>query len=202
MLYVYPPLVVLIAWGIGRGQPGRMLLAACGVTWLGVAVSCLDQPLSGDHLVLGVALVAASALAYAIHLVGSEPLLRRHGAVRVTALAMCAACIGVLLHGLLALPTLAPQPAALWTYGALLAGVGTVIPVLLAGIAISRLGAGPSAVIGTIGPGITVLLAWAVLGEQPSASAWCGFALTIIGGALIALAPRVQPPAAGADGSR
>ncbi|HAT11918.1 MAG TPA: EamA family transporter [Planctomycetes bacterium] len=191
VLYIYPPVVVLLGWMLGRGRPGAVLTAACLVTWLGVAVSCLDQPVQGDHLALGVALVAGSALAYAVHLVGIEPLMRAHGGARVAALGFCAAGVGVLIHAAVAVPTgiWAVQPRELWTLGALLAIVGTVIPGLLAGAAISRLGAGPSAVIGTLGPGVTVLLAWAVLGEQPSAAAWIGFALTVVGGALISVWP-------------
>jgi drug/metabolite transporter (DMT)-like permease len=191
VLYIYPPVVVLLGWLLGRGRPGAVLTTACLVTWLGVGVSCLDQPLHGDHLALGVALVAGSALAYAVHLVGIEPLMRAHGGARVAALGFCAAGIGVLVHAAVALPTgiWSVQPRELWTLGALLAIVGTVIPGLLAGAAISRLGAGPSAVIGTLGPGITVLLAWAMLGEQPTTLAWIGFALTVVGGAVVGLMP-------------
>lgn len=194
VLYIYPPLVVFLAWALGGGRPGPVLVAACLVTWVGIGVSCLDQPLQGEHHALGVALVAGSAVAYTVHLIGIEPLMRRHGGERIAALGFCAAGLGVLLHASCVVPPglWRSQPAALWPLGALLALVGTVVPGLLAGAAIRRIGAGPSAVIGTLGPGVTVLLAWAALGERPGLLAWGGFALTVAGGLMVGLA-RTRP---------
>lgn len=189
ILYIYPTAVVLLAWAMGRGRPGPLLLAAVGVTWAGVALSCHDQSLA-DASLAGVALVAGSAIAYAVHLVGIEPLTRRHGGARVAAMAMCAACTGVLVHAALAVAPaiLAAQPAAAWQAGLILGLVGTVVPVLLAGVAVRRIGPGRFAVIGTVGPGVTVLLAWRMFGEVPSAATWVGFALTIAGGLAVGLA--------------
>lgn len=191
VLYIYPTLVVALAWAIGRGRPGWALLAAVAVTWAGIAVSCLGQPLGGSDLAVGVALVAGSAMAYAVHVVGIEPQVRRWGGMRVAAWAMCTACVGVLLHAAVAVPIAAwpAQPAVLWRDGIALALVGTVAPVLLAGAALRRIGGGPSAVIGTIGPGITVLAAWAWLGEQPTVWTWVGLVLTVAGGLLVSLVP-------------
>lgn len=189
VLYIYPTLVVGLAWMLGRGRPGALLAIAVAVTWAGIATSCLDQPLGGGDLALGVGLVAGSAAAYAVYVVGIEGHVRRHGGMRIAALAMCTACSGVLAHALLAVPwsVWAVQPALLWRDGILLALVGTVVPVLLAGAALRRIGGGPSAVIGTIGPGITVVLAWAWLGERPSVWTWVGLALTVVGGLAVSL---------------
>lgn len=189
VLYIYPTLVMLFAWAAGRGRPGALLAAAAAVTWAGVAVSCLDQPLAGEHLALGVGLVVASAAAFAVHLVGIEPFTRRLGGARTVAWAMCAACSGVLVHALIALPASAWHGSPmLWPAGAALGLGATVVPVLLTGMAVARIGAAPSAVIGSIGPGMTVLLAWRVLGEVPTVLTWIGFALTIAGGVAIGLA--------------
>jgi drug/metabolite transporter (DMT)-like permease len=198
VLYIYPTLVVGLAWALGRGRPGRTLAAAVAVTWAGVAVSCIGQPLEGSGIALGVALVAASAAAYSVHVVGIEPLVRRHGGVRVAALAMCAAGATGLVHALVQVPLAAwpAQPGELWSRGAALALVGTVAPVLLAGAALRRIGGGPSAVIGTIGPGVTVLLGWAWLGEAPTAWTWLGLALTVAGGLAVALAKPALSPGA------
>lgn len=200
VLYIYPTLVVALAWAIGRGRPGRRLLAAAAVTWAGVAVSCVGQPLGGANLAAGVALVAASAAAYAIHVVGIEPIMHRLGGVRVAALGMCAASATALLHAMVVVPAAAwpQQPAELWNRGIALALAGTVAPVLLAGAALRRIGGGPSAVIGTIGPGITVLLAWAWLGEAPTAWTWSGLALTVAGA--LAVSVPSSPPRPGTPG--
>lgn len=190
VLFVYPTVVVLLAWAIGRTRPGPVLLAAVPLTWAGIAVSCLDQPLAGGDLLAGTALVAASAVAFAVHLVGIAPFARRLGGARTAALAMCAACLGILAHAALAVPAAvwAAQPAALLPAGLILGLVATVLPALLAGMALGRIGPGPFAVIGSVGPGCTVLLAWLVLGERPSALAWVGFAITVAGGLAVGLA--------------
>ena len=194
VLYVYPTLVVALAWAVGRGRPGAVLAAAVAVTWAGIALSCIGQPLAGGDLALGVALVAASAAAYAVHIVGIEPVMKRLGGVRVAALGMCAACGSALLHTLMQVPPAMwrVQPTELWSRGTALALVGTVVPVLLAGAALRRIGGGPAAVIGTVGPGVTVLLAWAWLGEAPTAWTWIGLALTIAGGLAVSLVKPVQ----------
>lgn len=189
VLYVYPTMVVGLGWALGRGRPGPVLAVAVIVTWAGIAVSCLDQPLGGSHLLLGVGLIVGSAAAYAAYVVGIEGRTRRFGGVRIAALAMCAACVGVLIHALVAVSpsTWAAQPAILWRDGVALALIGTVVPVLLAGAALRRIGGGPSAVIGTIGPGVTVLLAWGWLGEAPSVWTWIGLGLTVAGGLAVSL---------------
>jgi drug/metabolite transporter (DMT)-like permease len=194
VLYTYPTLVVALAWAVGRGRPRGVLVVAVAVTWAGIALSCLGQPLAGDDLALGVALVAGSATAYAVHIVGIEPVMQRHGGVRVAALGMCVACASALVHTAVQVPPALwrAQPAELWSRGTALALVGTVVPVLLAGAALRRIGGGPSAVIGTIGPGVTVLLAWVWLGEAPTVWTWIGLALTVAGGLVVSVAKPVQ----------
>ncbi len=82
-----------------------------------------------------------------------------------------------------------------YSRGIALALVGTVVPVLLAGAAMRRIGGGPTAVIGTIGPGVTVLLAWAWLGEAPTVWTWLGLALTVAGGLAVSLWARPRASA-------
>ncbi len=191
VLFSYPTLVVWFSALRQRRMPTPQLLGAVLVTWIGIMVSCLDQPIASAAGV-GIALVAAAAVLFAGQQVFIEPLMRAHGGARVAALAMCGSCPGVLLHGWVQVPAAvwAQQSSTIWLVGAYLGFIGTIVPVLLAGIATARLGAGPAAVIGSIGPGVTVLGAWAVLGEVPGAWAWIGFAITIAGGLWVALAPR------------
>lgn len=183
VLYLFPTLVVGLNWALGRSRPGPALWAAVAVTWLGIAVSCIGQPLARGSVPLGILLVAGSATAYAAYFVGIEPLIRRHGALRVTGLALLAACAGVVLHSALAIEPArwAQQPPALWVNGGLLALLCTILPALLGGCAVGRIGGSPSAVIASIGPGLTVLAAWAWLGERPTPWIWLGLTLTVVG---------------------
>jgi drug/metabolite transporter (DMT)-like permease len=188
ILYGYPTLVVLFTAVRERRLPSRTLATAVVVTWAGIVISCLDQPMA-SAAGLGVLLVALSAVAFAGQQTVIEPIMRRHGGARVAALAMCASCPGVVLHGLVQVPlaTWVSQDGAVWAVAGYLGFCGTIVPVLLAGLAIARIGAGPAAVIGTVGPGVTVLGGWLVLGEVPSTWTWVGFAMTVAGAAWLAL---------------
>ncbi|MCK6488947.1 MAG: DMT family transporter [Planctomycetes bacterium] len=197
ILYLFPTMVVALNWALGRARPAPALWTAVAITWLGVAVSCIGQPLTRGSVPLGILLVAGAAAAYAAYFVGIEPLIRRHGALRTAALAMGAACLGVVVHGALAVPAgvWLRQPAAVWRDGLLLAGLCTVLPALLGGGALGRIGGGPSAVIASIGPGVTVLAAWAWLGERPTPWIALGLALSVVG-AIVAGSAGARRPAA------
>lgn len=189
VLFIYPTLVVLIGWARGGERPDRRLWLALALTYAGVAVTWAGHPLGGSAIAAGVALVAASAVAYALFLVGAGSLTRRLGGVRFMALAMAAAACGVLLQAAATRPPAAwDLPAPVWIYGAVLGIAVTVVPGLLTGAGLRRIGAARAAVLGSIGPVMTVFLGWAVLGERPGALAWLGIALTLAGGVLIGTA--------------
>jgi drug/metabolite transporter (DMT)-like permease len=63
--------------------------------------------------------------------------------------------------------------------------VSTIIPVFAQSAAIRRIGAGRSALIGTVGPLITIALGWWLLGEAMSGWQWLGAGL-VVGGVLVA----------------
>jgi drug/metabolite transporter (DMT)-like permease len=66
----------------------------------------------------------------------------------------------------------------------------TVLPIWLFSEAIRRLGAGPTAVIGSLGPVITMLLAWQLLGESLGVLQVLGAALVVYGVRLVAAEER------------
>ena len=74
-----------------------------------------------------------------------------------------------------------------YVHGAVLAILGTVIPSFLMGIGLKRAGSEKFAIIGTIGPVGTVILAWAVLGEALNVGQLFGFVLSRVGGLMITL---------------
>lgn len=190
VLYLYPTVVVLVGVLIGQTRLTRAVLAALALTYAGILVTCLESgPARGAAAWGGIALVAASGIAYALFLVGSGAPSKRLGGVRFMAVAMCAAALGVVAQALATRPlAMWDQPAPVWLLGVALAIPGTVLPSLLAGAGLSRVGPARSAIIGTVGPVATVLMAWAVLGERPGSLVWAGGALTVVGGTLIGLA--------------
>jgi drug/metabolite transporter (DMT)-like permease len=73
-------------------------------------------------------------------------------------------------------------PAA-WLLLALISVLCMFLPALLQAEGVRRIGAQRGAVLSTVGPPTTVLLAWALLGERLGGWQWLGIAL-IVGGIL------------------
>ena len=185
ILFVYPTLVVLLA-ALGLGQPlTRRVLGALALCYAGIALAVAhDLHLAGTarDLALGAALVFGSALAYALYLLGSGRVMGRLGALRVTALASLIACgLGIgqflLLRPLAALT----QPWPVYGLALAMALFSTVLPVWAVAEAIRRIGAGPVALTGSLGPIVTLLLAWLLLDEALGVAQGAGAALVIMG---------------------
>ncbi|HYE05770.1 MAG TPA: EamA family transporter, partial [Planctomycetota bacterium] len=89
VLYIYPTLVVIAAIARGRQAISARVIAALALTYAGIALTWGGQARVGGADGVGVALVAASAVAYAGFLIGAEGLMARLGSGRFIALAMC-----------------------------------------------------------------------------------------------------------------
>jgi drug/metabolite transporter (DMT)-like permease len=143
-----------------------------------------DLRLAGTarDLALGGVLVFGSALAYALYLLGSGTIVGRLGAVRVTAFASTIAC-GLALGQFLLLRPLAAlaQPGPVYALALAMALCSTVLPVWAVSEAIRRLGPGPVALTGSLGPIVTLLLAWLLLDETLGVAQLIGAALVIAG---------------------
>lgn len=189
ILYTYPAMVMLISAWLARRAPGRAAVAALALTYAGLAIAFFGEArfTGGRALVVGSALVLSSALVYALFLVGSDRLGKRIGAQRLMALGMLA-CTAMFLP-----LALAGEGSALWhqrpaAYGwaALMAALGTIIPVLLTAYAIKRLGATRMSIVGTAGAVAVLPLAALALGEPAGLAQWVGFSLTVAGGIVLA----------------
>lgn len=189
ILFVYPTIVVLYAAWRVRRAPARPTLIALALCYAGVALVVTHDVRSGHGDVLvGGTLVFASAICYAAYLLGAAPLLTRLGSARVAAWATLVACIAALLQFVLLRP-LALAVAQPWQVQALslaMAVFSTVLPIWLVSEGIRRLGAAPTAMIGSLGPPITMLLAWLLLGEALGALQVLGAALVVGGVRLVA----------------
>lgn len=183
VLFAYPTLTVLISWGwLGR-RPTRRELVALGLTYAGIAVAVAEGVgARGAHVLRGTLFVAASALSYALYLVGSGRVVARLGATRLVAHAMTVSCALVLAHFASARPWSAlAVPAPVLGYGAVLAVACTVIPTLLQGHGIRRVGASQAAILGSVGPVSTIALAALLLGERPTWIEISGMLLVLLG---------------------
>jgi drug/metabolite transporter (DMT)-like permease len=106
----------------------------------------------------------------------------RLGALRVTALASLIAC-GLGIGQFLLLRPLAAlvQPGPVYALALAMALFSTVLPVWGVAEAIRRIGAGPVALTGSLGPVVTLGLAWFLLDEALGVAPLTGAALVIAG---------------------
>ena len=190
ILFIYPTIVVLfIAWQQRRWPtpPQRLSLLLC---YVGVVLAMLhDLQHQPGQVWIGGALVLGSAIAYAVYLLRAAPLLQQLGSARVAAGATSIASVLALLQFFALRPpaTLFSQPWPVHALSVAMAIFSTVLPIWLVSEAIRRLGAGSTAIIGSLGPVLTMLLAWAFLSEPMGALQILGALLVIIGVRLAAV---------------
>lgn len=192
ILYTYPSMIVLVTAVTQRSLPQRQLLLALPVCYVGVALAVWhDVHGAQPNLPLGVALVLASALSFAVYMMRCAPLIATLGATRVTAWATGLACVMVLAHFAAQRPlaTLWAQPWQVQACGLGMAVFCTVLPIWLNANAVHRLGAGRTAITSMLGPVFTLFLAWAVLDESLSWRMLLGALLVVSGVRLIAQQP-------------
>jgi drug/metabolite transporter (DMT)-like permease len=191
ILFVYPTIVLLVS-ALFFGKPiHRVQAVALLLTYAGIALAFLDNidPHLQTNLPLGAALIFASALAYALYLVGAGEVIARVGSGRFTCYAMLAAAGGTFLHFLATRPLslLTHLPGRVYALGGWIAIISTVLPAFLTAEGIRLIGPANTSIVGSAGPVITIGLAYAVLGETVGFWQGLGTALVLAGVLLISL---------------
>lgn len=183
VLFAYPTFTVLIGGLIFKQLQGRALkdvLWLLPITWSGVAIMAMhDWQVSGSNVLLGVALVTASAFVFAFYMIFSKPLIAQAGSKAFTCIAMSAASLAILVHYLLASPVMLifQQSWLVYGYALIIAFFCTVLPSFMVSEAISRIGPQRAALMGSAGPIFTAGVAVVVLGE---AFTWYHLAGTLL----------------------
>ncbi|WP_408595390.1 DMT family transporter [Limnohabitans sp.] len=180
ILYLNPTLVMLISWVLYKKtiQPIRML--AMAVSYSGVLLVFVHEvSFAGPDVLLGAALVFASALTYAMYLIYSGQWVQRMGAMRLVGWATSVACVCCILQFVVLRPwSAADVPVDVLWLAALNACVCTVAPVLMVMMAIERIGPALTAQTGMIGPMATVALGVMVLDEP--LNLWIGLGTLLV----------------------
>jgi drug/metabolite transporter (DMT)-like permease len=189
ILYLNPTLVLLLGWLLYQRRPHHRQWLALIVSYVGVVVVFGQEvSLQGRDVLLGSALVLASAISYAVYLLFSGQVVKRMGAMRLTGLASSVACVlcvlqFVLLRPLASAAAFAPEVLGL---GLMNAVVCTVAPVLMVMLAIERIGPVAAAQAGMVGPLSTVVLGVWLLGEPLTLWLLAGTVLVLSGVWLLA----------------
>jgi drug/metabolite transporter (DMT)-like permease len=193
LLYTFPAIVAAAAVALGRERMdgrklGALALASGGLVLVvaGAGAGALDP--------LGAALGLAAAVVYSAYILVSDPITRR---IRPQLLAtlVCTGAAVTLLAGSIALGEFRPGDltAAGWGWLLCLAAVSTVTAISLFFAGLERVGPTMAAILSTVEPLVTVLLALIVLGERLGA-------IQLLGGALVlaAVVPATLTAAAAA----
>lgn len=189
ILFTYPTLTLLLGLLFyGKPVTRRQLLAVL-LCYLGIGAAFVhDLRLSGDPdtVWVGAGLVFGSSVCYALYLAGSAGMIARLGAARFTALAMLVSTAATFAHYLASQPlaTLV-QPLPVYAYGLAMGLLSTVLPVFAQSAAIRRIGSGEAALVGMVGPLLTIFFAWLLLGEGFSGAQMAGTVLVIAGVAIV-----------------
>ena len=185
ILFSYPTLTlvfgaVFFGQRISRRDVMSLLLCYVGIA----AAFAHDLHIATDTttVLIGAGFVLASSICYASYLVGSGRIIPVLGASRFTALAMLVSTGATLIHFLITQPLSAlEQPWQVYALALAMALFSTVLPVFAQSAAIRRIGAGRAALIGTIGPVMTIGMSWWILGEPISGWQWAGTVLVVSG---------------------
>jgi drug/metabolite transporter (DMT)-like permease len=174
LLYLYPALVTVLSTLVLREKLTRRKLAALAIALFGTALTIGPTAAASP---LGIALGVGAAAIYAVYIVAGSRLGARV-APRPMATVVVASAGAVFAVAALARGPVWPQTPSGWLAVVGIAVLSTVVAIVLFFAGLERIGPTRAAVLSTIEPLCTVLLAAVFLGER--IAPW-----QLIGGALI-----------------
>lgn len=184
ILFIYPTLVVLFMALFYRVPLTRRIVLALMLSYAGVLFAFLHdfQRLEKDAIT-GALFILGSAITYALYLAVGGQLIHRLGSMRFTALAMMVSVIAICVHFLMTRSylLLIDLSREIHSYAFIMAIMCTVLPAMFLAAGIKRIGSGPAAIIGSVGPVSTIILAYFLLGEPIDGYHMIGTALVLVG---------------------
>lgn len=182
ILCLYPTFtVLLVSWFSGKPIPPR-IKRALPLTYLGMVLVLAPELTNAHADWVGIGFVVASTLAFSLYMAWSPAVIERVGSMRFTELALTVSGVGILVHWLITHPISSiQQPLPVWAYALTIAIFSTVLPVYAMTNAMKRIGASRTAVIGSFGPVLSIMLSMGILHERLSAVQWLG-AGVVLGG--------------------
>ncbi len=195
--FLYPTIVVALSLLFLHKRPTHRELIALFICYAGIALVVSNQ--IGAHpqdrlFLFGVLLCMLNAISYAVYLVAGSQLTQRIGSMRFTAYSMIAATVPAVVQFLVLEPFAAlVLPERVWWYMLILVIFSTILPVFMVAEALKRIGANQFALIGGIGPVVTVVAGAIGLEEPVTLVQVAGSVLVISGVLLVSLKPSFKP---------
>lgn len=190
ILFIYPTLVLLMNSVLFKQKIKLIQWLAVIITYAGLLLAFFSEvdfdSSQNENFIWGSFLIFVCAFTYAAYIVGSGKLIPMVGAIKFNSYAMSFACVGVLLHFFVTSEqSLIELPAKVYTYSFLMAILSTVIPSYLVALGIKRIGSDTAAIVGSVGPVSTILLAYFFLNESIYAMQIVGTAMILFGVLLV-----------------
>lgn len=190
LLFVYPILVALIMAVFFREK--LSLLTALSILLALVGIAMLYRSEGGETLnLVGVSLVMASSLSYAVYLVGvNRPVVRDIPTVKLTFYALlfgfCVFVVRALVKGLTV-----PDHWYLWVNLLALAVLPTAVSFISTTKAIQYIGSTPTAILGALEPLTAVFFGVTIFGEPLTSRIMGGIFLIVVAVTLIIVGGRI-----------
>ncbi len=184
VLYTYPAFVLVLAATFLDEPIRRRSFMALVATLSGIALITGGDPAAADPRGVGIVLVAA--VIYASYITVSRTTLEDVSAPTLTAHVMPAAAFSFLLIGLATDTLTMPEGTIAWGSVLGIAVLATAVPIFAFFAGLSRIGAGPAAILSTLEPVVTVVLGALFLAEPVSAVVVIGGTLVLAGVILVA----------------
>ena len=198
LLYAYPTLVTAAAVARGRERLTRQLGGALLLASGGLVAVLASSVALGANLA-GFALGLSAAVVYAGYVLAGERVVAAVHPLVLAALVATGAAAAFSLAGLAGAPFGLPSTGSAWGVVALIAVVGTVVPVAALFAGIERVGAPTASILSTAEPVVTVVLALAFLGEALSLLEALGALAVLAAVRLLRPAPAAPRPGATGD---
>jgi drug/metabolite transporter (DMT)-like permease len=183
VLYTYPIFVLVLAAAFLEESVDRRSVAALLVTLGGIALITGADPEAADPRGVGIVLLAA--IVYASYITVSRTTLEDVSAPTLTAHVLPAAAVTFLAIGIAANSLSVPTTTVGWATVVGIAVVATAGPIFAFFAGLSRIGAGPAAILSAVEPVVTVALGAAFLDEPVSIVVVIGGGLVLVGVILI-----------------
>jgi len=169
ILFTYPTVVILITALFLNQKIKKIEILALVLTYTGIGITLFENfklP-DGDDALIGSLFIFIAAIAYAIYVTGSGQMLKKMGTLQYNSLAMMAACIAIILHHAIAYRlALFDFQKEIYILAFIMGLFSTVIASFLVTGGIQIIGASRAAIISSIGPISTIILAYIFLGER------------------------------------
>ena len=188
ILYLYPTIVILMSAFLFKTAITKREVLSLLIGYTGIAIIFVKDISTGagQGVVTGSLLVLASAVAFAVYILGSARFISKLGAMGFTVYAMTSASIAIFAHFL---ATRSPHdldvPVEVWWIALAIALISTILPTFLMAWGIKHLGASRAALAGMGGPAFTGLLGYLILGESYTLIDIFGMVLVVISVSLV-----------------